>query len=469
MTKRKIKKGRVFVETSKGIFPYGLLQKAESKKSSSQQLSESTNKWMLQNDLVSPPYSPTSFWTLYESNPILFRCVNQLASDVAGLGWTFRLQEGKKDNQAELNRLKEFVKDKSDVEDSFRTVLKRLLIDWGALGYCGLEVARNNKQDVADIYHVPAHTLKVHKSKIKYCQVRNNKKVWFRKFGETQNISVKTGKEIAGRGRDSANELIFYKNYYPKSDYYGVPNCISAVGDITGLIGLRDYNLSFFENYGIPAALITLEGEWEDGAEKKLQDFLDKEIKGSSNAHRTLVIQTPNSTKDTHSKLVYDKLGVDVKEGSFRLYEQSRRENILIAYSMPPERVGVKVTGPLGGESTKETMEVYIQSVVEPLQLDFEEIINSKLLNSEIYRFKFNDIDLKNYDALVDRMTKAVGIGLLTPNEARNELGKKPYVEGDKFYIQSNLIEAGEADTESKLSKENDELESESEIHREIE
>jgi PBSX family phage portal protein len=463
MAKEKIQKGRVFVETSKGIFPYAALKKAESKKGSSQQLSESTNKWMLQNDLVPPPYAPTSFWTLYESNPILFRCVNQLASDVAGIGWTFRLQEGKKDNQAELNRLKEFVKDKPDVEDSFRTVLKRLLIDWGALGYCGLEVARNNKQDVADVYHVPAHTLRVHKSKIKYCQVRNNKKVWFKKFGETKNISEKTGKNISG-GKDKANELIFYKNYYPKSDYYGVPNCISAVGDITGLIGLRDYNLSFFENYGIPAALITLEGEWEDGSEGKIQNFLNKEIRGSSNAHRTLVAKLPEG-----GKLVYDKLSVDVKEASFRLYEQSRRENILIAYSMPPERVGVKVTGPLGGESTKETMEVYIQSVVEPLQLDFEEIINSKLLNSEIYRLKFNDIDLKNYDAMIDRMTKAVGVGLLTPNEARNELGRKPYIEGDKFYMPPNLVEAGEADAESKLSKEDerfiDELEAENEIY----
>jgi len=463
MTKKKMQKGRVFVETSRGIFPYEALKKAESKKGGSQQLSESTNKWMSQNDLVSPLYAPMSFWTLYESNPILFRCVNQLASDVAGLGWTFQLQEDKKDNQAELNRLKEFVKDKSDVEDSFRTVLKRLLIDWGTLGYCGLEVARNNKQDVADVYHVPAHTLRVHKSKIKYCQVRNNKKVWFKKFGETQNISAKTGKDITG-GKDKANELIFYKNYYPKSDYYGVPNCISAVGDITGLIGLRDYNLSFFENYGIPAALITLEGEWEEGSEGKIQNFLNKEIRGSSNAHRTLVAKLPEG-----GKLIYDKLSVDVKEASFRLYEQSRRENILIAYSMPPERVGVKVTGPLGGESTKETMEVYIQGVVEPVQLDFEEIINSKLLNSEIYRLKFNDIDLKNYAAMVDRMTKAVGFGLLTPNEGRNELGKKPYIEGDKFYIQSSLVEAGESDAESRLSKEIDEFEAENEIQGEIE
>ena len=447
--KKKTKKGKVFVHTSKSVYPYEMLQKAE--KSGSKQLPE-VAEWMTENDLIPTPYPPLALLTLYESNPIFFRCVNQLAIDVAGLGWDFKLKEGAKESETELNRLKDFVKNLNP-DDSFRTLLKMLLIDWGTIGYFGIEVQRNNKGDVAQIHHVPAHTLRVHKSKEKYAQIRNQEKVWFKKFGLEGNIAAKDGKKSSSSSvKDRANELIFYRNYYPKSDYYGVTNAISAIGDVVGLIGLRDYNLAFFENYGIPAGLIILEGDWEDGSEDIIKDFLEKQTKGAENAHRTMVVSQPKGV-DIECKFTYEKLGVEVKEGSFRLYEQGRRDNVMVAFSMPPERVGIRIVGKLGGNVAEEATQIYVSGVVEPLQLDLEEIINEKLLQSEIYELKFKNIDLRDYDKLIDRLVKEVGLAIKTPNEARNELGLEPYEGGDKFYVPSTLIDAGEVSDEAKLGK----------------
>ena len=438
------KKGKVFVKTSKGVYPLATLQKAVIKKSSKQL--KQTSKWMSENDLVSPPYSPDTLLTLYESNSVFWRCVNQLAIDVAGLGWKLRLMEGKKENKTEFDRLQTFLLNPNP-EESLRTILKQLLVDWGSIGWFGLEVVRNNKTEVAEIYHVPAHTLRVHKSKEKYCQLRNNKKVWFKKFGlEGKDISSKDGKDNNVSVENRATELIFYKNFYPKSDFYGVPNAISAIGDIIGLIGLRDYNLAFFENYGVPSAIVILEGGWDDDSDKVVTNFLNKEIQGTENAHRTLVVTQPDNCKFT-----YKPLGVEVKEGSFRIYEQTRREDVMMSYSMPPERIGIRVVGKLGGNVAEEATKIYVQSVVEPLQLDLEEIINQKLLQSEIYELKFENIDLRDYTALIERMHKQIEHAVRTPNEVRNELGLKPYPGGDKFYIMSSLIEAGE--TEEELGK----------------
>jgi len=447
------KKGSVYIETTKGVFPFDTLRKAEIKptKGTSQQLA-SVQKWMTLNNLIAPPYPPMTLLNLYESNSIFWRCVNQLAIDVAGLGWSMKVRPDKKDNKEELKRINDFLI-RPNPEDSFRAILKQLLIDWGSVGYFGMEVARNNKGDIVDIYHVPAHTLKVHKSKKKYAQIRNNQKAWFKRFGEQKNISSKTGEEIKGRGKNKANELIFYKNYYPKSDFYGVPNIISAVGDVIGLIGLRDYNLAFFENFGVPAALIVLEGEWEEGSQKTVSDFLNKELRGTENAHRTLVVEQPESCK-----FHYTKLSVDVKEGSFKLYEKARQEDILVAYSMPPERIGIRVVGKLGGNVAEEATKVYVLSVVEPLQLDMEDIINTKLLQSEIYQFKFNDIDTRDLDLLVKRLGYQIERGMSSPNEARNELGRKPYPEGDKYYMLSSLIPIGEPNPEDALSKQEQEF-----------
>ncbi|KKM85805.1 hypothetical protein LCGC14_1285430 [marine sediment metagenome] len=441
------KKGHVYVQTSKGVYPLSVLQKAESKQSSKQ--IKQTSRWMTENDLIPPPYSPDVLLTLYESNSVFMRCVNQLAIDVAGLGWSLQLQDGKKKDKRELERLQSLLQ-KPNQDDALRTIFRQLLIDWGSVGWFGLEVVRNNKGEIVELYHVPAHTLRVHESQKKYCQRRNNKKVWFKKFGLEKNISPKDGKEGTFSVEDRANELIFYKNFYPKSDYYGVPNAIAAVGDVVGLIGLRDYNLAFFENYGIPSALIVLEGEWDEGSDKKVMEFLNKEIKGTDNAHRTLVVSQPDGCKFS-----YTSLGVEVKEASFRLYEQARKEAILIAYSMPPERVGIRITGTLGGNVAEEATRIYVQGVVEPLQCDLEDIVNNKLLQSEVYEFKFENIDLRNYDMLVKQYGYQIERGMMTPNEARNELGRKPYTDGDKFYMMSSLIEAGSPDENlGKIEKE---------------
>lgn len=431
------KKGKVFVETSKGVFPLSEFRKREGMGRTSKQIQEASD-WFNENDLISPPYSPESFLLLYESNPAFWRCVNQLAIDVAGLGWSLRLRGGMKENQSELDRLNMFLENPNKEKQYLRTILKRVLVDWGSVGWFGIEVIRDNKGDIAEIYHIPAHTFRIHKSKEKFCQDRNNKKVWFKRFGLEKNFSAESGEEGKFNIRTRANELIYYKNFYPKSDFYGVPNIISAVGDVMGLIGIRDYNLAFFENFGMPSAIIVLEGEWEEGSDKKIAEFLEKEIKGSDNAHKTLVVEQPENCKFT-----YTPLETKEKEGSFRLYEQIRRDDVLMAYSMPPERVGVRVVGKLGGNVAEEATKIYVQGVVEPLQLDLEDIINKQLLQSEIYEFKFTDIDLRDYTAEVERSNKQIEHGVKTPNEVRNELGLKAYPEGDKFYIASNLIEVG--------------------------
>ncbi len=433
------KKGSILVQTTKGVFPLSVLKAAEKDTAESSRQLKTQTKWMNDNKLVPPPYPPNTLLMLYESNPVLFRCVNQLATDVAGLGWNLQLKEDKKESDQEKNRLMEFLT-KPNSEEALRTILKQLLVDLGAIGYFGIEVVRNIKGEITSVYHVPAHTLLVHDSKKKYAQVRNNKKVWFKAFGLKKDIGYKDGKSGSYTMKTKANELIFYKNFYPKSDYYGVPNGIAATGSIMGLIALRDYNLAFFENYGVPSAVIILEGEWEDDSNKKVSNFLNKEIKGTENAYKTLVVTQPDKCT-----FKYTPLGVTVKEASFKLYEQARRDDILISYSMPPERIGVRITGTLGGNVAEEATKIYVQGVVEPLQLDLEDLINNKLLDSEIYKFKFENIDTRDIVALSEVHNKRIEHGTMTPNEARNALGLKPYdAGGDKFYIMSSLIEAGE-------------------------
>lgn len=447
----KIKKGKVYIYTDRNkLVPYVKLEKAEIQKSSKQL--KATKRWLAANGLIPPPYSMDNLLTLHESNPVFAACVRQISEDVAGLGWTLVLKEGAKENTEELKKINNLL-NRPNPEDSFRSIVKRLLIDWGSLGNSGLEIIRDASEMIVEMYYLPAHTLRVHEDLEKYCQIRNNKKVWFIKYGIEKQIAAKDGKEGEFDEAKRANELIFSKNFYQKSDYYGLPNIVSAIGDVVGLIGIRDFNLSFFQNFGIPAGIVTLDGDWEDGSEKVISEFLEKEVKGTENAHRTMVMKTPEECKFT-----WTPLAVDMKEASFKVYAKDLKENVLMVYSMPPERIGIRIVGKLGGNVAEEATKIYLQAMVDPLQEDLEDIINHKIIEQGLqcinYTFKFNDIDLRDLTALEDRLIKKVRSAMMTPNEARNIMGQKAYPEGDKFYIESTLVEIGGPEEEGELGQE---------------
>ncbi|MBA7580294.1 hypothetical protein ES708_22185 [subsurface metagenome] len=402
--------------------------------------------------LVSYPYAPANFLLLYEANPVFAGCVKQIARDVAGLGWKLVLKEGEKENEAERKKIQEFL-DRPNPDDSLRTVLKELIIDWGVIGWWGLEVLRDAKHEVTEIFHVPAHTLKIHKGKKKFFQKRGMKEAWFKAFGTEDNISAKDGKKGTYNLETRASELIFYKNYYPRSDFYGAPEILSALGSVIALTQIRDYNMSFFENYGVPAWMIVLKGNWDDDAVKTIRNFLDNEIKGTKNAKKTMVFKVEEG-----DSVDSEKLSESVQEASFKAYIQLLIDDILMSYSMPGYRLGLNIVGKLGGSNIRESTEIYKNGVVEPLQEDIEDMVNHKLieegLNCKSYKFKLNDLDIRDVDAEVKRYVRLFNMGAVNSNQVINflDLGK-PYPEGDKYYIGSTLVEVGEEAIEKRQDK----------------
>ena len=407
----------------------------------SKQLQEESD-WMEQNDLIVPPYSPLVFLQYLEMNATFSAIVHQIARDVVGLGWKVKEKEGTKANDAELTKINEFLST-NGTGVAFRNMLNELLIDWGTIGWFCIEVARNAKGEVSQVYRVPAHTVRVHGSNQKYAQVRLLKKVWFKKFGIAQDISSKDGKDVESNHPNKANELIFYKNHYPKSEWYGAPNIISALGDVIGLIECRDYNLSFFKNYGVPAGIVTLEGDWDDNAVPEIEKFFKTTMQGSANSHKTLVIGAP-----PEAKVKYEPLSDNSKEGSFHIYQNDNKENVLSVYSMPPARVGIQIKGALGGNTNASANKIYISSVVEPLQTDMEEIINTLFtqgLGIQSYELKFTNLETESKTEKVTRLTQQIAHGMSTPNQARAELGLEPYEDtgGDTYYLDPKYMEIG--------------------------
>ena len=457
-----------YVLTTKGgLIPVEVLKAEEKKedKVKSKQLKESA-KYLQEQGLIPLPFEAESLLFLKDNCSYFDACVKQIAKDVMGQGYTIELREGMKENKNELALINNFIEySGGDRDETFEETLERGLVDWGCIGWWGWEVSRaakgKNKGLVNGLWHVPAQTLYVHKDHDKYAQIRGDKKVWFKRFGLKEDIDLHSGLTVTeermqeekdypedkDKKIERANEMIFYRNYYPQSDYYGAPNILPSVGSVTGLIGVRDFNLSFFENYGVPAALIILKGRWDKASAKKICDFLDVEIKGSDNAHKTMAI---HPSKD--SEFIFEKLSAEVREGSFDKYQITLRNEVLVVYKMPPYRIGIAEEGSLGGSTASESTRIYVSSVVTPLEKVVERLVTDKLfvegLKVKNYTFNLNELDIRDLDAIAKRDRLYFEIGALTANQVLKRQGKETYTEGDQYHVSSSFIPVGQEPAE---------------------
>jgi|GEM_PF-1195811 len=423
----------------------------KSKDVKSKQLGEV--KYLAENGLVPLPFEVLSLLKLQDNCSYFDACVKQIAKDVIGQGWTLQLVEGKKENETEKKKIEDFISESGgDRDETFEDTLERSVIDWGVIGWWGWETSRGNKNEINGIWHVPARTIRVHESHDKYCQIRNNDKMWFKRFGLKEDFNSEDGKPLKESDSEKkANEMIFYRNYYSGSDYYGAPNILPSVGSVLGLIAVRDYNLAFFENYGVPAAIVYLTGKWSKDAGKQISDFLDVEIKRTENAHKTIVMHSPEG--GTMEWIPLDMKQTQ-KEGSFEWYKNSLSEEVLVSYKMPPYRIGIAKEGSLGGSTAPESTKIYISSVVKPLEKTINRLVTNKIIHEGLecktYEFVLNEVDLRDKDAEVKRDQILFSIGAMTPNEIRRKRGEKEYEEGKQYYVSSAYVPVGEEEVEKR-------------------
>jgi len=439
-----------FIATDRGLFPFSALKKAEigeGKRPESKQ-AKADYRYQTMKELVPLPFDVETLLTLQENCTIFDAVVRQIAKDVVGNGWQLVEVEEDKGKEEEKKIVEDFLNDPNDSDETIDKIIERGVIDRGVTGWMAIEVSRDSADKIDGLWHLPAHTIRIHKSKEKFYQKRGQQHMWFKRFGAEGNISAKTGKEISS-SKDAAHELIYMPRYYPKSDYYGIPAALPAVGSVLGLIGTRDYNLAFFENYGIPAAIVTLKGEWPEGSAEHIQTFIDAEIRGSASAHKTLVLEIPEV-----GEMKWEPLGAEVKEGSFSVYMKAMRDDLLMAYKMPPYRVGITETGSLGGNIAVESTKIYVQSIIGPIQKDIAAMMTRMILKDgmeiETWQFEFNPIDIRDLEALTKIWKEWFGMGVINANYIMHEIGLEEQPHGNDYYVLVQYLPIGEQSVEKR-------------------
>jgi PBSX family phage portal protein len=403
--------------------------------------------------LIEPPYKPEALAGLLEQNTYHYRACRTKARDTAGLGWKLVPV----DEDAPLNE-RDAINDTLGMQTLPLTMmLDHAQVDFEAVGWAAIEVVRTDYRhdgELVALNHIPAHTIRVHQDEDRYAQRRGKRTRWFRAAGTEQDVDYEDG-SVHDPGTlpidRRASELLFWRNYTPRSDFYGVPDVIPAIGAIHGDLARRDFNIAFFQNYGVPAYVVFITGDYDDEevldgqgnptGETVLQQSIEEHFSElNKRPHSTLVMSVPSrSGGDGEVKVTFERLSVDVKEASFRLYRADNRDEILSAHGVDPYRAGIAEAGSLGGNTAHEQAKIYKQSVIEPRQQMIESLINRYVIRSmsEHWRWELEAIDTVDERHELDMLRDLFSDNVITASEYR-----KHYI--DRFGLDPEFDVTGQ-------------------------
>jgi HK97 family phage portal protein len=277
------------------------------------------------------------------------------------------------------------------------------------------ELARNNKNELAEIYHIPGKEARVvYKDKeITLVQVVNNERVFFSRFGEI---------------KEGMNEYVMMKNYNPKSRFYGMPEYIGTLGSLILDRNATEYNINKFGNNAIPETIITLRGgSFGKGTKTQIKDFFTNNLKGVRNAGRSLILEA----EDESAVIDVKPIAPEMKDASFRNLRLDARDEIIAAHGIPKMLLGISEAGSLSDTSKgKSQLKIFQDCVIEPRQNRLEFLLNNLIIKQGLgvknWIIKLNKLyadDPKGDAAFYETMSK---IGALTNNEIREDLGYPP-------------------------------------------
>lgn len=407
--------------------------------------------------LVNPPYNPVNLISLLDVNSYHEACVDAVATDAAGLTFTLNPIEGIEEVEAEKKNALEFL---NNCKPSINKHLYRMFYDRRSIGYGALEVIRYDTSDsmIRRVKHIPAQTLQRHVDgkRVLYTD-DNGKKVWYVIYGKNYDddgnrvdVHADTGEFYPYNSlseKERANELLWTMQYAPGNSYYGRAVIVSSMLAIQGDLSATKYNISFFQNNGMPKFAVTITGDFLDYDEEpyikdengnkipnpnydetqtlrwKISQQIQQIIK---HPHSALCITIPTESEEGNVEVKITPLSVQTEEGHFRMYKQDIRDEIIHTHKVDPARLGIAEAGKLNGTNNEYTQKNYKNGTIAPVKTDAEDLINRLLVEDfEVTSWKFtiNDLDPKDVTVKKDLADFLFARGAMTIMDLINNFG----------------------------------------------
>lgn len=414
-------------------------------------------------DVVEPEYNPNYLAKLYEISPAHMASVDAKVTNIVGLGYMLVESEltqdriSNLDDEEQLKRartrigrakrqLREWMETLNS-EESFVETLRKVWTDVETIGNGYIEVGRDIEGRVGYVGHINGTTIRRRVQKDGYVQIVAGRARFFRNYGET--VVDPIGDD------DKPNEIIHFMKYTPTSDYYGIPNIISAKNAVAGQEFADRFNLDFFEHKAVPRYIAILKNANISREEQqKLVDFLQNNLKGQH--HRTVLIPLPADNENKQVEFKLEAVDAKINDASFTKYHESNIDDILMSHRVPRPQVGMTSQMSLG--VARDAARFFKEQVCRPWQ----DIIETRLRpllreKTNAFNIHLNELTLTDEDTASRIHERYLRWEVLTPNEVREWLDRKGRSGGDETVgVMSQAKERQAKDREASQSRTRD-------------
>lgn len=367
-----------------------------------------------QNQLIiTPPYDTAALATLYNMNAYHKRCCLVKAGVTVRLGFSlFDPDNAKRQEDKDYTRAKEFV-------ETYTEELHDFQVDHEIYGNCYLEVVRNGKGEVAEVYHIAAKDSSI--------KIENKIRLLQELIGGTTILYIPYLGDKYQADEKKRHEYIHLKNYNPESRYYGSPEYTGAISAMYLDQSAKTFNTNRFSN-PVPESIIKMFGFEKDAdTETNIKNFFTNNMGNADKAGKKVLLLWSESPDE--NKIIVDKMEADIRDASFRGMRQDNREEIISAHGLSPRLVGLESISKLGGGGeVREQLKLINELVFIPRKKQLARVVNTLFDGMGIkgWRIKFDNFEFTNATEDANFYSTMVTAGIITPEYAAQEQGYPP-------------------------------------------
>ena len=388
-------------------------------------------------DVITPPYNLYELASFYDTNFANHAAIDAKVANTVGLGYKFEtapdvvMRMENMENQSAIDKARKRLErlkgeaiewlESLNSDDSFLTTMEKIDLDLESTGNAYLEVGRTVTGEVGYIGHIPSTTMRIRRIRDGFTQIVSGQVVYFRNFGATNPNPITEDPR--------PNEVIHFKAYSPLNTFYGVPDILSAYMSLKGDLLAAQFNIDYFENKAVPRYIVVVKGARLDSeSEDRLFRFLQTGLKGQN--HRTLYVPLPADQDGNKIEFTMVPIEANVQEASFDKYHQKNRDDILMAHQVPLSKLGGVDAGGLSAALSQDR--TFKEQVTRPAQRYIEKMINKVVkTKTDLVNIKFKELTLTDEVAQSQILERYLKTQVITPNEAREQLGMPHRPDGD--------------------------------------
>ena len=381
-----------------------------------------------------PPEDYASFAQAYRQISWVYKCVSTIAEDCASvpLDVLQRALKGDEADEVDANdsdcaTLLRFANKFETFSDLIAKTATHLQITGNA--YWGLERATKGGKP-AEIWALRPDRVKVEPSKEHYIKGY--------KYGEGESAK-----------HFEPEDIVHFKLPNPDDDHYGVGPMSPANYAVIMEYYSTAYNHALLRRTGTPGMVMAFKGHMNEDQKKNVQRLWEQRHQGPANAGKLLIVEGG----ETDLK----PFGFNPEQLQIQELRKMSREEIGTCFGVPPVILGLykEVNYATAGQQEIQ----YWRKTVIPYLVKFQSAI-SEFLCPQFDPRLFARFDTRGIEALqVDKTAEAERIeglvdrGIITPNEARNELGYEGEVAGgDAIFKPMNMVPVESIGAESDAS-----------------